>query len=403
MVDFKKTPEVKVLRDPVHGYIHVDLEVVWNVINSAWFQRLRRIRQLGGANMVYHCAEHTRFGHSLGVYEIVRRMVTEISDIKESLSDYEKVCVMLAGLLHDIGHGPFSHTFEAITTTSHEDFSCRIIEENTEITKILESEKAGLAKDVADIIRHEAKNPLLSQIISSQLDADRMDYLLRDAYFTGTAYGQFDLERILRTIRTHNGNRLVVKQSGVYAVENYIMSRYHMYWQVYYHPVARSYENIMHCMFQRLLDIKDAKAFSLFEPLVERKEITLEEYFEMDDYSFSFGFNHLCNHEDKILNDLAKRLRDRELFEYADNTLENTERYRNKLEELGFDIHYYLATDKVRQTPYIPYTKDAESMIWIRMKDGSTEELSNASNIVYSLTHGPSQDDNKVFFPKEAL
>ena len=239
MKDFKKTSEVKVLRDPIHGYIHIDLQVVWDVINTSWFQRLRRIRQLGGASLVYHCAEHTRFAHSLGVYEIVRRMVTEVTDIKDTLSDYEKVCVMLAGLLHDIGHGPFSHTFEGITTTSHEEFSCRIIEEDTDVHKVLEEAMPGLAKDVADVIRHEAKNPLLSQMISSQLDADRMDYLLRDAYFTGTAYGQFDLERILRTIRIQDGNTLVVKESGVYAVENYIMSRYHMYWQVYYHPTAR--------------------------------------------------------------------------------------------------------------------------------------------------------------------
>ena len=149
--------------------------------------------------------------------------------------------------------------------------------------------------------------------------------------------------------------------------------------------------------------VEEKEMVPLFKPLIERKELTLDEYFKMEDYAFSNGFNQLCNHEDKILSDLARRLRDRDLFEYKDNTDANREEITNKLQELGFDTEYYLGQDEVIQTPYIPYTKDTKSMIWIRMKDGSTEELSNASNIVHSLTHGPTQDDNKIFFPREAL
>ena len=135
---FRKTDEVKVLRDPVHGYIHVDYEAVWQCINSAWFQRLRRIRQLGGAYMVYHTADHTRFGHSLGVYEIVRRMVTEVPDISNALTEREKLTVMLAGLMHDIGHGPYSHAFEKVSGTSHEEYTCRIIEEDPDMIFIVQ-------------------------------------------------------------------------------------------------------------------------------------------------------------------------------------------------------------------------------------------------------------------------
>jgi len=171
---FRKTDEVKVLRDPVHGYIHVDYEAVWQCINSAWFQRLRRIRQLGGAYMVYHTADHTRFGHSLGVYEIVRRMVTEVPDISNALTEREKLTVMLAGLMHDIGHGPYSHAFEKVSGTSHEEYTCRIIEEDPEIRGILENTAEGMAKEVADVIRHKSANPILPQLVSSQLDADRM-------------------------------------------------------------------------------------------------------------------------------------------------------------------------------------------------------------------------------------
>lgn len=401
---FKKTTEEKVLRDPVHGYIHVDLQVVWDVINSSWFQRLRRIRQLGGAYVVYHCAEHSRFGHSLGVYELVRRMVSEVQDISNALNEREKVTAMLAGLLHDIGHGPYSHAFEGVTKTSHEEFTCRIIEENTEITRILEDCCEGLSKDVADVIRHESSNPLLSQLISSQLDADRFDYLLRDAYFTGTKYGEYDLERILRTMRVHDGKQLVIKESGVYAVENYIMARYHMYWQVYYHPVARSYETVLHLLFKRLKDLGyenvDEHVISLFEPIISGKKISLDAYFQLDETSCGYGFHLLTKHPDPIISDLAIRIRDRILFEYQDSQPNENRKIRNTLKKNGYDLHYYWAKDEVAQSPYVPYSGSGTGSIWVRMKDGSTKELSNASNIVYSLIHGPEKDDNKVYFPK---
>ncbi len=402
MNNFIKTEEQKVLRDPIHGYIRVDYKVIWDVINSAWFQRLRRIRQLGGANMVYHCAEHTRFAHSLGVYELVRRLVTEVDDIRNLLSEEEKIIVMLAGLLHDIGHGPYSHAFETITNTSHEEYSCRIIENKTEITKILETCKKGLSKKVADVIRHKAKNMLLSQMISSQLDADRMDYLLRDAYFTGTAYGEFDLERIFRTIRIKD-NKLVIKQSGIYAIENYIMSRYHMYLQVYYHPVARSYEYLLHCLFKRLKDLKakEKEELPFFKALLTKKELTLDEYFELDDYSFNWGFAQLVHHEDEIVKDLALRLRDRHLFEYTDSSEKVIKELKAKLKKAGYDEKYYMGKDAVKQRPYVPYHENNSGAIWILMRDGSTKEISNASTVVYSLVHGPTIDDNIVFFPAD--
>ena len=401
---FEQLDEVKVLRDPVHGYIHVEYKVVWDVLNSAWFQRLRRVRQLGGAFMVYHCAEHTRFEHSLGVYEIVRRMVTEVPDLSRELNEKEKVTVELAGLLHDIGHGPYSHAFEGITNTSHEVYTCRIIEEDTEITKILEDACPGLAKDVADIIRHNSANPILSQLISSQLDADRFDYLIRDAYFTGTKYGEFDMERILRTMRVEDG-KLVVKESGVYAVENYIMARYHMYWQVYYHPVARSYECVLHMLFRRLKDLgmtkKDSAVIPLFYPIIKGEEIPLDKYFQLDEYSCAYGFAQLVHDKDPVLADLARRLRDRDLFEYADITQAFNRRMRMTLKKEGYDLRYYWGRDEVEQNPYKPYSGEFSGSIWVRMKDGSTRELSNASNIVYSLIHGPKNDDNKVFFPDQ--
>ena len=397
---FAKTSEVKVMRDPVHGYVHVQDQLIWDLINSRWVQRLRRIRQLGGAYVVYHCAEHTRFSHSLGVYEIARRMCYEVPDIDHALNEKEKMTVMAAALLHDSGHGPYSHAFESISHTSHESVTCRVIEHDPEIRAILENGYHGMAKNVADVIRHKSANPLLSQMISSQLDADRMDYLLRDAYFTGTTYGTFDLERILRTLRVEN-DQLMIKASGVYAVENYIMARYHMYWQGYYHPTARAYEAILRALFQRLKDsgmLEEEYVLPQFKALREGKKLSLEEYFRLDENACNYGFEMLEQCNDPILRDLSSRLLDRRLFKFTDYSPREVRRLSKMLKEKGYDPKYYLMKDEVGQRPYVPYNGEAGS-IFVLMEDGSIRELSNASNIVYSLIHGPDRDEKKIFIP----
>lgn len=402
---FEKLDEIKVLRDPIHGYIHIEYKVIWDVINSKEFQRLRRIKQLGSSFVVYHTAEHSRFTHSLGVYEIVRRMCNEVSDISNTLSAEEKLIVMLAGLLHDVGHGPFSHTFESICDINHEVFSCRIIEENTtDLNNVLESYKTGLSKNISSIINHTHKNTILSQMISGQLDADRMDYLLRDAYFTGTKYGEFDLERILRTLRVKN-NILMVKSSGVHSIEDYIMARYHMYWQVYYHPVARSFECVVSALFDRMreiykIDKKSLDCVDFFVEFLKGESISLNAHFLLDENTCYYGFQVLSNHEDKILKDLARRIINRDLFEYVDYTNKSmVDDIKRKIKSLGFDDKYYVKNDMVKQRPYKPFIGDERS-IWLLMDNGDVEELSKGSNIVNSISKGKNINDNKVFFPK---
>jgi HD superfamily phosphohydrolase len=401
---FPRTEEHKVLRDPLHGYIHVDYQVIWDIINSRWFQRLRRIRQLGGAYMVYHTADHSRFGHSLGVYEIARRMVTEVPDLQSTLSEREQLTVMLAALMHDLGHGPFSHSFEDVLHENHETWTCRIIEQDPEIHGLLEKTAPGLAGEVADVIRHQSANPLLPQIVSSQLDADRMDYLLRDAYFTGTAYGEFDLERILRVLRVRE-SRIVIKESGIYAVENYIMARYHMYWQVYFHPTARSYENMMHLLFQRLRELGEQGRIPDTIPQLRKiaagEKLSLEDYFWLDEDACSYAFALLEKAEDPVVRDLAGRLRNRRLFDFAEASPENIARVKALLAQRGLDPRYYLCRDDVHQSPYVPYTEGGEGAIWVYMHDKQVLELGSASNIVYSLIHGPQRSDDRIYFPKE--
>ena len=405
-MELKRLDETKVLKDPVHSYIHIHYEVIWNCLDSKEFQRLRRIRQLGGDFQVYPTAEHSRFSHSLGVYEIVRRMVTEVKSLCVELTEYDKVCVMLAGLLHDVGHGPFSHAFENITNHSHEEYTAKIILGNTELNAILRNVSEKLPQDIVSIIQHTHENDILNQIVSGQLDADRMDYLLRDSYFTATSYGQFDLERILRTMRvrkTIEGRKvIVVKYTGIHSVEDYIMARYQMYWQVYYHPVARSYEAVFIQLFNRLKDIfkvdKDYfEDMKVLIPFLEKSEVSVEEYFKLDENSLLYCCALIQDKEDKIAADLARRLQNRNLFEYVDYDEENLAQIKNMLKENNLDERYYLKIESIEASVYSPYKG---RKILIEKLNGDIVALEKASTIVESITKGQTKKEGTIFFPK---
>ena len=405
-MELKRLDETKVLKDPVHSYIHIHYEVIWNCLDSKEFQRLRRIRQLGGDFQVYPTAEHSRFSHSLGVYEIVRRMVTEVKTLCAELTEYEKVCVMLAGLLHDVGHGPFSHAFEHVTNHSHEEYTAKIILGETELNSILRAVSKKMPEDIVSIIQHTHENDILNQIVSGQLDADRMDYLLRDSYFTATSYGQFDLERILRTMRvrkTSEGRKvIVVKHTGIHSVEDYIMARYQMYWQVYYHPVARSYEAVFIQLFNRLKDIfKDNKDYfedmKVLIPFLEKVEVSEEEYFRLDENSLLYCCALIQDKNDVIAADLAKRLQNRELFEYVDYNEENLAQIQNMLRENGYDEQYYLRIENIEASVYSPYKG---RKILIEKLDGQIVALEKASTIVESITKGQTKKEGTIFFPR---
>ena len=405
-MELKRLDETKVLKDPVHSYIHIHYEVIWNCLDSKEFQRLRRIRQLGGDFQVYPTAEHSRFSHSLGVYEIVRRMVTEVKSLCIELTEYDKVCVMLAGLLHDVGHGPFSHAFEHVTNHSHEEYTAKIILGNTELNSILRAVSEKLPQDIVSIIQHTHENDILNQIVSGQLDADRMDYLLRDSYFTATSYGQFDLERILRTMRvrkTAEGRKvIVVKYTGIHSVEDYIMARYQMYWQVYYHPVARSYETVFIQLFNRLKDIfkvdKDYfEDMKVLIPFLEKSEVRVGEYFKLDENSLLYCCALIQDKEDKIAADLARRLQNRNLFEYVDYNEENLAQIKNMLKENNLDERYYLKIENIEASVYSPYKG---RKILIEKLNGDIVALEKASTIVESITKGQTKKEGTIFFPK---
>lgn len=209
-------PREKVFRDPVHDYIHIQDSIILKLIDTVEFQRLRRIRQLGTSSYTFHGAEHSRFNHSLGVYEITRRIINNFVRNYPSLEagdglwdDNERLVALCAALLHDIGHGPFSHTFEGIFDTDHEIVTQKIImSPDTEINHVLKLMGDDFPEKVASVINKTYPNQQVVQLISSQIDADRMDYLIRDAYYAGVSYGAFDITRILRVIRPFN-NQIV--------------------------------------------------------------------------------------------------------------------------------------------------------------------------------------------------
>lgn len=331
----QELPETKVFRDPIHKSIHVKHQIIWELIDTYEFQRLRRIRQLGGTFQVYPTAEHSRFTHSLGVYEILRRMVNE-TELKQYLDPYQSMVVMISGLLHDIGHGPFSHTFEHVFDTKHEEYTVMIIESNTRIKAILDSYHPQLVFDVCHIIAKTHPNKLMVSLVSSHIDADRMDYLLRDAYFCGVSYGQFDLERLLRTMRvSEDDNRVVYKKSGSYAIEDYLFARYHMYLQVYMHPVSLAFDQMLTCLLKRARELYlDGYTFRSLPTLLEpffKQEVSVSDYLALDDAAINVYIQAFSHDTDVILASLAKKILNRDIFEMVvledDKTIENLKQY----------------------------------------------------------------------------
>lgn len=398
--------EKRVIRDAIHDYIHVDHLIIWRLINSKEMQRLRRIKQLGGTYQVFQSAEHSRFVHSLGVYQVVRRML-ETECLTNALSDYDKLCVMCAGLLHDIGHGPFSHSFEGVFEENHEDMTVRMILEESEVHDILVSLYKQLSQDVASIIQHTHPNRILIQMVSSQLDADRMDYLLRDSYMSGTTYGHFDMSRILRTMRIRDG-KIVYKESGVQAIENYILARYHMYWQVYYHPTARSYEHLLQSVFQRVKDLYyDGYVFQThlhyLIPMLEHR-FQVSDFVDLDEAVILYYFKEFTREKDFILSDLSSRFLNRHLFKYKQlKSQKDLMSIKAIAQAKGYHPDYYIVSDNQKQIPYLHYGESGElSEIEILDSEGCLSPLPMKSEIVSAILNSKRfKSDQKVFFPKE--
>ncbi len=407
-----KLIEEKVFKDPVHRYIHVRDQVIWDLISTKEFQRLRRIKQLGTSYLVFHGAEHSRFNHSLGVYEIVRRIVDDVFRGRAEWDDNERLVVLCAALLHDLGHGPFSHAFENVFDLDHEMYTREILLGHTEVNEVLRKVSPDFAERVALVIEKNYTNTLAVSLISSQIDADRMDYLQRDAYYTGVSYGHFDMERILRVIRPRQG-QIVFKASGMHAIEDYIMSRYQMYLQIYFHPVSRSAEAVLNHVLKRAKKLYEVGYQFKFEPtpfisFFENK-VTLKDYLALDENVLMAYFQFWMEEEDSILKDLCRRFVNRDLFAHVDlNPEEEPERFAWLVEQvrsMGLDPEYYIKPDSTSDLPYDfyrPGSKSTKKPIYLEMPSGEIRELSEQSHIVSAMANNI-KVDYKVYYPKEIM
>lgn len=404
----------KVFRDPVHNYITVNHPVIYDLINSKEFQRLRRVKQVSTTVFTFHGAEHSRFSHCLGVYEIARR-VTEIFDAKfpEIWDSNENLLTMVAALLHDVGHGAYSHTFEKLFDTDHEAITQEIITSpDTEVNAILRGVSPDFPENVASVINHTYHNKQVVQLISSQIDCDRMDYLLRDSYYSGARYGQFDLTRILRVIRP-TADGIVFEYNGMHAVEDYIVSRFQMYMQVYFHPASRAMEVLLQNLLKRAKYLYhiDSHFFEKTSPYLIpflANQASLADYLSLDDGVMNTYFQAWTAAEDDILADLASRFVNRKVFKSV-TFEEESRKVLSHLVELvksvGFDPDYYTGIHVNFDLPYDiyrPEKKEPRTEINMIQKDGSVVELSTISPIVKTLT-GTIYGDRRFYFPKEML
>jgi HD superfamily phosphohydrolase len=412
----------RIYRDSVHNIIRLktdteDGKLLVRLIDTAEFQRLRRIRQLGLAYFAYQAAEHSRFTHSLGVLHLATRILAKLG-LSYKISDEAMIAVKAAALLHDIGHGPFSHVIEPIFGFHHEDFTIEaVLSSETETGKILRGFSERLPGDIADIIRGKFRPMALAQLVSSQLDVDRMDYLLRDSLMTGAKYGIFDLEWIIKSLEINEeGDHIYVSGNGVYAVEDYLQARYYMFRQVYFHRTLRSAESVLRSLLRRAVYLfNNGQAIwfaqdTAFEKVLKRQRLSLQEHLELDDTDVIFHIKQWTSCEDHILSDLSTRFMNRRLFKAFDLDMPEQDRRefideaRRIVERAGFDPEYYFIEDQAGDAPYYFYTRnDADPKELIYVEEGFSHarirEISEVSPAVRGLQKG--YQIHRACFPSE--
>ena len=401
---YKKLERKKVFRDPVYGHINVKYQLISDLIDSKAFQRLRRITHLSGVKMVFHGAEHSRFNHSLGVYNLSIKLLDENDILDQYFDENQKMILMISALLHDIGHGPYSHAFERVFKLDHEAYGANIILNDPEISGLLDNASKGLKESVSSVLLKTGKHPEIEQLVSSQIDIDRLDYLARDAYYTGANYGRLDLDRIIRMMDVKDAN-IVYKEGAIHAIENYLVSRYHMYWQVYYHPVARSYEIMLEKIFLRIYDlIEQHKLNDEYTTLIKKvieNNVTLDEYLELDDFYVNAFIKKYAHHEDSILSELCSSFLNRKLFDYVEFTENNLTKISEIVQKYK-DNPYFIEEEVVSQKTYLikDYDIKAEDIL-ILTKQQIVKRIDEVSPIIKGLISSGIKTERKLYFKHE--
>jgi uncharacterized protein len=340
----------KIINDPVYGFINIPTELVFDLIEHPYYQRLRRIKQLGIAEYVYPGALHTRFHHALGAMHLMTEALTTLRSKGHEISDEELEAAQIAILLHDIGHGPFSHVLEKtiLENVHHEDISFLLME-------ALNKEFNGALTLAIKMFTGEYERFFFHQLISSQLDVDRMDYLNRDSFFTGVREGFIGADRILKMLDIFD-NQLVVEQKGMYSIENFLTARRLMYWQVYLHKTSICAETMLQQIIRRARDLKRAGGNVFATPSLElflEKDVSIEHFqadkkylqafTEMDDSDIWGCIKVWAKHPDKLLSGISTMLLNRQLFKII---IGDSEQSSTILEKIQIDL---LSQDNVNK------------------------------------------------------
>jgi HD superfamily phosphohydrolase len=380
--------------DPLHGAITLNgsdevERLLIQLIDTPEFQRLRRIRQLDTANLTFHSGEGSRFTHSLGVMALTRRAFDRVTEQYQSLKAHRSVALVSA-LLHDLGHGAFSHAGEEIFGSQHEVWTIRLIQESA-IGDMLRKFDPNLPNKLELVFKKKYPVPMVSQLVSSQLDCDRLDYLQRDSYFTGVHYGHLDIDRILLALNYDPETQsLVITQKGLVAIEHYLTVRYFMYVQVYNHPKNLAARFVLGKIFERARVLLAAKKLTADQTVTtwltqNLQTIDIKDYLAADDNVFMYHVHIWRNHDDKILADLCRRIQDRDLFKGSEiSNIQDRESYiqewQQKLIAIGLDPYYYCGVRVALTKGYTLYQQGIE----IKTEHG-LQEISQLSPLVKSL------------------
>jgi hypothetical protein len=424
----------KIFRDPLYNYVSIDREHdkwLLGLLDSPELQRLRRIHQLGVSYLTYPGADHNRLAHSLGVLHLMQQAIQHLMTIhnKEEISQ-ARAALLAVALLHDVGHGPFSHLFEPCLGIDHEVWSRRIIlDESTTIHKVLRDIDKYLPNKVADLIEAENYDHPAWQkaLLSSQLDMDRLDYLRRDSLFTGAGYGHFDFYRILNTFELHEGNAgtdLVWTEKSKLAIEEYIFARYYMYQNVYLHKTTRGFEKMLEAMWLRAKTLQaDATDVNLVPVLRDfwaaGENATVHQYLKIEEFTVLHQVQEWMSHTDKALSDLAARFLNRDRFAVIEppppdgDLAPSYERWERALHEIvrtgGYaPIECYCLKDQVKakyNEPYFPEKEgdeqSARNAIRLKIESAASPvEISKVLDRLQPVTRRPG-DQVRYYVPRD--
>jgi HD superfamily phosphohydrolase len=380
----------KIINDPVYGFITIDDELIYTIISHPYYQRMRRIHQMALAQLVYPGAVHTRLHHSLGAYHLMCNAINELKSKGVSITFEEEQAAKIAILLHDIGHGPYSHALEhiLIKNASHEEISLLLM-------RRMNKELSGKLQMAIDIFTGIYPRKFFHQLISGQLDVDRMDYLIRDSFFTGVSEGVIGYDRIIKMLTVDNGE-LMIEEKGINSIEKFLMSRRFMYWQVYLHKTVLCAEKMLINIIKRARSISakaPTKEFNIFldkEFGKEEIENHLDDFCRLDDYDVLTAIKAWSIHQDKILSFLCKGIINRKLLKvkYSGTIIDNyllqkkSDAARQRFMVDDEEVKYLVFTG---ETENKTYSNDDEH-INILFKDGTIKDISEVDNALINQT-----------------